>query len=185
MKFLVLIMVGMMLVGCGKEADGDTGVVKPNPSATDDPEPVTEVEFEKTKVKAEAGDAEGQFNLGVIYAYDSGRGGDFKEAAKWWRKAAEQGQLRGQLYLGSMYAEGKGVEQDFKEALKWYRKAAEQGDAGGAPILPQRASRITRRITLPQFNKSTGISVCLIVGITQRASVKTGTQLGQDNHKQT
>ena len=76
-----------MLVGCGKEDDGNTGVVKPNPSATDTPKPVTEAEFEQTKAKAEAGDAEGQFNLGVIYAYDSGKGGDFKEAAKWWRKA--------------------------------------------------------------------------------------------------
>jgi TPR repeat protein len=54
---------------------------------------------------------------------------DFKEAVKWYRKAADQGDAYAQNNLGNMYDEGQGVEQDFKEAVKWYQKAADQGDA--------------------------------------------------------
>ncbi|PIR00341.1 MAG: hypothetical protein COV66_07620 [Nitrospinae bacterium CG11_big_fil_rev_8_21_14_0_20_45_15] len=53
---------------------------------------------------------------------------DYKEAVKWFRKAAEQGFARGQAYLGAMYFDGEGVPKDDKEAVKWLRKAAEQGD---------------------------------------------------------
>ena len=63
--------------------------------------------------------------------YEGGEGvtQDYKEAVKWYRKAAEQGHANVQLYLGTMYENGEGVDQDFKEAVKWYRKAAEQGHA--------------------------------------------------------
>ena len=53
----------------------------------------------------------------------------YREAAKWYRKAAEQGDAQAQNYLGVMYDKGEGIEQDYQEAAKWYRKAAEQGDA--------------------------------------------------------
>ena len=52
---------------------------------------------------------------------------DYKEAVKWWRKAAEQGDAEAQSNLGEMYYKGEGVPQDYKEAIKWFRKAAEQG----------------------------------------------------------
>ncbi len=77
--------------------------------------------------KAEGGDAEAQFNLGV--AYDNGEGvrEDHKEAVKWYRKAADQGFADAQYYLGKMYYRGTGVLKDYKEMMKWYRKAADQG----------------------------------------------------------
>ena len=79
---------------------------------------------------AEQGDADAQYNLGVMY--DNGRGvqQDDGEAVKWFRKAAEKGFAKAQCNLGSMYEEGKGVPQDYAEALTWYRIAAEQGHAG-------------------------------------------------------
>jgi len=40
---------------------------------------------------AEQGDAEAQYNLGVRYANGEGVPEDYKEAVKWFRKAAEQG----------------------------------------------------------------------------------------------
>ncbi len=61
--------------------------------------------------------------------YNFDRQGNYKEAAKLYRKAAEQGHAQAQNSLGFMYSEGHGVEQDYKEAVKWYRKAAEQGHA--------------------------------------------------------
>ncbi|BBE90115.1 hypothetical protein CHBNII5_14130 [Haemophilus influenzae] len=78
---------------------------------------------------AEQGDANVQFNLGVMYAEGQGVKQDDFEAVKWYRKAAEQGDADAQLNLGAMYAIGRGVKQDGVEAVKWFRKAAEQGNA--------------------------------------------------------
>ena len=78
---------------------------------------------------AEQGDAEAQYNLGVMY--DNGRGvpEDDGQAAFWYRKAAEQGHAEAQFNLGVMYADGEGVPEDDVQAAFWFRKAAEQGDA--------------------------------------------------------
>jgi uncharacterized protein len=54
---------------------------------------------------------------------------DYKEAVKWYTKAAEQGDAEAQSNLGVMYQNGQGVPQDYKEAVKWYTKATEQGFA--------------------------------------------------------
>ena len=78
-------------------------------------------------VRAERGNSSAQYNLGVLY--DNGRGvrKDYKEAVKWYRKAAEQGLAGAQNNLGVLYDNGQGVRKDYKEAVKWYRKSAEQG----------------------------------------------------------
>lgn len=78
---------------------------------------------------AEQGDARAQYLLGMLYATGDGVPQDYKEAAKWFHKAAEQGDVSAQSLLGTMYAHGNGVPQDYKEAVKWHRKAAEQGYA--------------------------------------------------------
>ncbi|MDC0283092.1 sel1 repeat family protein [bacterium] len=85
--------------------------------------------FRELVVKAKAGDADAQFNLGVMYEFGEGVPKDLAEALKWWRKAAEQGHAKAQFNLGEMYYLGKGVPKNNVEAAKWYRKAAEQGDA--------------------------------------------------------
>ncbi|MBT5159564.1 MAG: sel1 repeat family protein, partial [Alphaproteobacteria bacterium] len=63
--------------------------------------------------------------------YDDGQGvtQDYKEAAKWYLKAAKQGYAKAQFNLGVKYDDGQGVTQDYKEAAKWYLKAAKQGYA--------------------------------------------------------
>ena len=76
---------------------------------------------------AEAGDADAQYNLGVMYNEGDGVLQDYKEAVKWFRLAAEQGHANAQYNLGQMYRKGNGVPQNYKEAVKWYRLAAEQG----------------------------------------------------------
>jgi TPR repeat protein len=71
--------------------------------------------------------------VGILEQYDKGcnydEQGKYKEAVKWYRKAAEQGHIEAQANLGVMYSKGRGVEQDYKEAVGWYRKAAKQGYA--------------------------------------------------------
>ena len=85
--------------------------------------------FLETKSKAEKGDVEAQFNLGICYYSGQGVAKDYTEAVKWFRKAAEQGDTLAQWTLGNCCANGQGVAKDDIEAVKWYRRAAEQGDA--------------------------------------------------------
>ena len=78
---------------------------------------------------AQAGDAEAQFNLGVMYAYGTGVIKDGAEAVRWFRLAADQGDAAAQRNLGGMYEFGTGVLKDAAEAVRWYRLAADQGSA--------------------------------------------------------
>ncbi|MDP2832329.1 MAG: tetratricopeptide repeat protein [Pseudomonadota bacterium] len=78
---------------------------------------------------AEAGDATGQFYVGVLYYFGYGVKKAPKTAAAWFRKAAEQGQSDAQHSLGVMLAHGQGVAKNEAEAAAWFRKAAEQGYA--------------------------------------------------------
>ena len=74
---------------------------------------------------AEQGDAEAQFQLGVMHG--CGFGGfkqDDPESAKWLRLAGEQGDGKAQARLGDLYAAGEGgVRRDPVEADRWYRLA--------------------------------------------------------------
>ena len=78
--------------------------------------------------KAEQGDADAQFTLGINYCLGKGVEEDYDEAAVWYRKAAEQGLADAQFILGLYYEHGIGSSgQDYVEAVNWFRKAAEQG----------------------------------------------------------
>ena len=81
--------------------------------------------------RAASGNAEAQYNLGLLY--DSGQGvpQDYAQEATWYRKAAEQGNANAQTALGSMYVNGQGVPQNNAQAAAWWRKAADQGNADG------------------------------------------------------
>jgi TPR repeat protein len=48
-------------------------------------------EIDALRVRAEAGDAEAQYNLGANYADGQGVPEDAAEAVRWWRLAALQG----------------------------------------------------------------------------------------------
>jgi TPR repeat protein len=85
-------------------------------------------DFEATKARAEAGDAEAQYSLGVMYASGEVVAQDYQEAVKWYRLAAEQGNASAQYSLGFMYEEGRGVAQSDQEVVKWYTLAAELGN---------------------------------------------------------
>jgi hypothetical protein len=81
------------------------------------------------KAKAEAGDPNSEFQLGLAYANGQGVAKDLAEAVKWYRKAAEQNFAPAQTSLGYCYEGGIGVAKDDVEAVKWFRKAAEQNFA--------------------------------------------------------
>lgn len=79
------------------------------------------------KPLAEAGDADAQYNLALMYNNGDGVPQDYKQAIKWYRLAAEQGKAKAQYILATMYEYGEGVPQDYKEAVKWYKLSAEKG----------------------------------------------------------
>jgi TPR repeat protein len=76
---------------------------------------------------AEAGDADGQFGMGLLYANGFGVPLDDAEALKWYGMAAEQNHANAQCNLAVMHANGWGVPQSDSEAFKWYILAADQG----------------------------------------------------------
>jgi TPR repeat protein len=76
---------------------------------------------------AEAGDADGQFGMGLLYGNGYGVELDDEQALKWYGLAASQGHAKAQCNIAVMYANGWGVPQSDEEALKWYSLAAEQG----------------------------------------------------------
>ena len=82
-----------------------------------------------TKARADDGDAEAQFSLGLKFAEGDGEEQDYVQAAMWYRKAADQNHSTAQFNLGIMYAKGQGVAVNDGDALMWIRRAAERGEA--------------------------------------------------------
>lgn len=94
------------------------------------------------KPLAKKGDADAQFNVGLLYEQGKGvpvdgnsKAMDYEIAAqnyvtamKWYTLAAAQGYAQAQTQLGAMYYNGQGVVQDYKTAMKWFTLAAEEGN---------------------------------------------------------
>ena len=85
--------------------------------------------LETTEARAEGGDAQAQFSLGLKFS-NPGAAQNYFLAEKWYLKAADQSHSLAQFNLGIMYAQGQGVRRDEAKALVWIRKAADLGDAG-------------------------------------------------------
>src|SRR5512141_173300 len=79
------------------------------------------------KPLAEQGNADAQYNLGIMYDHGQGVPQAYTKAVRWYRKAAEKGLAQAQFNLGWAYGKGQGIAQDYAEAVRWYRKAAEKG----------------------------------------------------------
>ncbi len=89
------------------------------------------LDLKKLAAEAESGDAQAQFQMGLLH--ERGAGGvkrDFAKAFLWYAKAAPQGNIAAQNNLATLYTRGKGVERNHEEAVKWYRVAAMAGNDG-------------------------------------------------------
>ncbi len=86
-----------------------------------------EEDVEELRTKAQAGEAESQFNLGYIYYRGWGVARDVKQAIFWFRRAAERGYAPAQNNLGFIYVQGFGVPQDYVLAHMWLNLAAGGG----------------------------------------------------------
>jgi TPR repeat protein len=108
---------------------------------------------------AEGGDANAQFNLGVLCGNgldDNGRvvGGNRLEAITWLRKAANQGLTRAQCKLAEIYAEGE-TQGDLERACAWFLVALENGDGGGRQAARDGHEKIVRKLTAEQIARAT------------------------------
>ncbi|WP_432379386.1 tetratricopeptide repeat protein [Duganella sp. P38] len=84
---------------------------------------------------AQAGNADAQHLLGLMYYMGRGVSQDYKAALEWHRKAALKGKADAQYVVGAMYYTGNAVIQDHKQAVAWFRKAAEQGHPEAQQVL--------------------------------------------------
>jgi hypothetical protein len=86
-----------------------------------------EVAITRWDALARAGNAQAQFNLGLMYHGGLGSGVNESEAVKWYQKSAENGYPKAQEFLAAAYREGWfGLPRDPAKADYWL-KQLEQG----------------------------------------------------------
>jgi hypothetical protein len=83
--------------------------------------------YQSFRKAADLGNANAQFNLGIMSGDGTGVLKNETAAVAWYRKAASQGHSGAQLNLGIYLADGRGAPESDAEAAIWYRKAALQG----------------------------------------------------------
>ena len=88
--------------------------------------------YNEFKAGADAGQAEAEFDLGVMYAQGFFVQRDLNAAASWYRKSADQGNAEAQFALGQMYSHGWGVPRDTADAMRWF-EMANSVDSDGPP----------------------------------------------------
>ncbi len=77
--------------------------------------------------RAEAGDTEVQYRLGLLYQNGYGSAvQSYHEAKMWHMRAAGAKHAGAQFNLGLLYQQGLGVAKDYGQAGRWYAKAATQ-----------------------------------------------------------
>jgi len=95
------------------------------------------------KPKADEGDPEAQFNLGLYYFQGLGGARNYSEAARLFSAAAEQGHVMAANNLGAMYLEGRGIAASPPDAWFWFATVAQRGDAAGGVLRDLAASKMT------------------------------------------
>lgn len=80
---------------------------------------------------ADAGNAEAQNNLGLLYLDGKGVPANLAEAVRYFQLSAAAGSALGQNNLGGLYRDGRGVPQDFARAARWFTASASQGNKAG------------------------------------------------------
>ena len=86
---------------------------------------------------AQAGNADAQGYLGLLYITGSGVEKDVDKGIEWIKKGAEGGSKQAQLGLGMLYLSGENVEKDERKGFDLVRKAAEQGEPTAQMIIGQ------------------------------------------------
>lgn len=89
----------------------------------------------ESRQAATAGDARGNYLLGVIYQNGLGVPANTTEAASWYEKAAQAHVAGAYAKLAQLYARGDGVEKNPEKALAYARQGDQVGDPEGSLFL--------------------------------------------------
>ena len=81
------------------------------------------------KSRAEEGDLDAQYRIGIHLFNGIGVSVDKCEAFKWFKRASESGYIKSMSFYGYCYFEGEGVAMDKLEGIKWFTRSAEAGYA--------------------------------------------------------
>ena len=92
--------------------------------------------------------------LGNRYSKGEGVEQDFKEAVKWYRKAADQGYAYAQNNLGFRYYKGEGVPKSIVNSYVWWNIAA----ANGQQNAKNNKSTFTKEMTPAQIAKAEALA---------------------------
>lgn len=87
--------------------------------------PDAAAQYRDVRTRAEAGDAEAQWNLGMMLLNGRGVARDETQAFTWVKRAADAGYENGMISTAVMLAMGQGTAKDEAQARDWYRRAAE------------------------------------------------------------
>jgi hypothetical protein len=94
--------------------------------------------------RAEAGDAEAQWDMGARYHNGQDVPQSDVQAAQWFQRAADQGHVNAQSILGAYYWAGRGVPRNLTQAYFWSAVALHQGDRDSESRLRGLALQMTR-----------------------------------------
>lgn len=128
-KLFLCLFITLICIGCeskDKEIEDSLIVITSNVE-NEPPEKFTKSELNNLRSKANSGDSEAQYKLGVAYANGTNLPEDKAKAAYWFRLSAEQGFASAQYNLALRLANGIGVVKNDGEAVFWYTKAEKQG----------------------------------------------------------
>jgi TPR repeat protein len=121
---ILLVAGGLLLAAAAWSAESEKGLLAFNSNEYD-------TAFAIWQPLAEAGDAESQYGLGMMYGNGFGVAMDDALALKWYGLASEQGHTGALCDLAVMHQNGWGVPINEPEAIRLYSLAAEQGVAEG------------------------------------------------------
>ena len=85
--------------------------------------------------RAQKGEAEYQYDLGMMYIRGEELKQDSAEGLKWLKLAAAQKNADASYQLCVMYENGEGVEKNEAESMKWGRVAAEAGSGEAQQVI--------------------------------------------------
>ena len=120
------------------------------------------------RTSAEAGNADAQFNLGVLLDNgfdDKGRfvGAKREEAISWLRKAAKNGLSRAQCKLAQIYAAGENPA-DLERAGSWFMVAMDNASGGGGISARDGFEKVARRLSSEQLSR---VQACAVAWTTR------------------
>jgi GAF domain-containing protein len=99
---------------------------------------------QEIRKRADRGDPDAQYALGVLYHNGEGVLRDDAQAVQWYLRSANQGYVPAQSALGAYYEAGRGVPQDFSKAYFWTVLAVAQGDENSKFRQQDLTARMTR-----------------------------------------